>query len=369
MIIIAAETVTGPAKGVFQLLESQKTGDTSFFLFNFKINGFEGVPFEREAKRRGIEVHWLEQKGRHYYSLLRQSKKNALEHRINIVQTHGYKPSVIGLYLKYAIGANWVCFLHGTTVEDLKARIYHRIEGLFQVLADRVVLVCESQRRRIIGGMNRTRVHVIHNAVDLEHPVTFSQEPRHVRNLLGIQEGKRLIAVVGRFSHEKGFDVFLAAFSRVAAALNGVDALLVGDGKERDNLRNQARRLGLERRVHFVGHTDTPGDFMAEADLVVIPSRSEGIPNVALEALALSKPVIATAVGGTPEVIEHGRNGLLVPPEDPQALSAGILRVLTDPRLSKGFASEGLRRLRHSFSPTSRIEKILTIYETLLKDR
>ena len=116
-------------------------------------------------------------------------------------------------------------------------------------------------------------------------------------------------------------DVFLRAFRLVVRQVAGVRALIVGDGGERPSLESLARGLGLERDVLFVGYTSTPGDYLLAADVVVLPSRSECLPNVALEAMALGKPVVATSVGGVPEVIEDGRSGLLVPSEDEAALA------------------------------------------------
>jgi glycosyltransferase involved in cell wall biosynthesis len=131
---------------------------------------------------------------------------------------------------------------------------------------------------------------------------------------------------------------------------------------------DQAEELDVANRIRFVGHTKTPGDYMAGADIVVLPSRSEGIPNVALEAMAQGKPVIATAVGGVPEVIEDGKSGLLIPSENAEVMAQTILRLINDSGCSERISKNGLLRVKECFSVAIRCNEIVGLYQKLLEN-
>lgn len=365
MVIIAANDVSGPTKGIFQFIVDFKKYDAELHLYNFKTNTLLPEEFMRAAQSIGIQVHLFEQGNRSYLSLVRQAISQAKEKRINIVQTHGFKPSMIGFLLRLILGTKWICFMHGTTNENIKVRFYNFLDSLFQTFADKVVLVSESQRRKIFMG-NRSNVYVIHNAIDLHNPVAVSAKSVALRESLHLQEGVKLIMVVGRLSPEKGVDIFLEAFSQVLYSQKGIHAVIVGDGQEKERLMRQSEKLGIHEHVHFAGYTKNPGDFMQHADIVVIPSRSEGIPNVALEAMALKKPVIATSVGGVPEVIVHGESGILVPACDPHAMAESILSVISSRELSDKLLQGAAERVHQEFSKDHRSEKIYSIYEELI---
>ena len=366
MIVIAARSVTGPAKGVFQFLRKVSPDDVSWILYAFSFNGKLPVRFLEGAQQQNIPVFFLKQQGMSYFSLLRQAIKEVNFHEVSIIQTHGFKPSVLGFFVQLFCRVKWICFLHGTTSENLKVKLYYLIENIVQLFAARTVLVSEAQRDKILCGYDRNRVKILHNAINIDYPVPVSPDRQPVRDLLGLPDDCRLLVVVGRFSPEKGVDVFIDAVARLSQVNNGIRAILVGDGQERKRLKAQADRLDITDNLHFVGFTKTPGDYLVEADIVVVPSRSEGIPNAVLEAMALGKPVVATAVGGIPEIIEDGISGLLVPPERPDLLADAIETVLEDQEMYDRFVVNGKKRMKESFSIKQRVSKLLSIYHQVL---
>ncbi len=366
MIIVATADLSGPAKGVLQLLESFRQQSIPFYLYNFKVNGDPQENFYKEAKKKNIDVFFLEQRKKSYPAIILQARKEAMEKNIDIIQSHGFKPSVIGFFLKYLCRLKWVCFMHGTTTENLKVRIYHFIDNIFQLFADRVILVSEAQRDKIFNGLKKERVRVLHNAIDAKYPVRLSEKGKLVITELGMNENPECLVAVGRLSPEKGFDVLIDAFAELAPTRPAAHLIIVGDGQERDNLELQVSGHNLQDLVHFIGYSETPGDYITRADIVVLPSRSEGIPNVALEAMALEKPVVATRVGGTPEVIRHNRDGILVPSENPEALAAALTELLDNPRYAGELAANGLRRIQANFSPKKRVARVLDIYQEII---
>jgi glycosyltransferase involved in cell wall biosynthesis len=176
------------------------------------------------------------------------------------------------------------------------------------------------------------------------------------------------LGVVGRLSHEKGVDVLLEAFGRVRAERPTSALVVAGDGPERANLEAQASRLGLAEAVTFLGTVLPVEPLYPTLDLVVLPSRSEGLPNVLLEALRADVPVVATRVGAVPEVLEGSAAGLMAPPDDPAALADVILEALAvaaDP--GRGAAAAQARgEVVRRFSLDARVRAHRALYDAVL---
>jgi len=365
MLISATDHVSGPAKGIFQFFEHLDGKEVKISLYTFCLNESSENLFSRAARERNIPLHLLHQKGRSYVSLIRQTVRDVRREGFDIVQTHGFKPTFLGFFAKMLCKVRWICFMHGTTSEDAKVAFYNLVDAVLQRGADRTVLVSEAQRRRIMGGGNTERVLVLHNAVDLRAPMARSADALSVREFLGVPPDFRVVVTVGRVSPEKGMDVLIQAFRMLRQNVEQVMLVLVGEGQERPSLERQVKALGLDRWVRFTGFTETPGDYLEGADLFVLPSRSEGIPNAVLEAMALGIPVVATAVGGVPEIITDGEDGRLVPPEDPGELAGAMAELLRDPQLRTRFIENGKERVEKAFSIEARVAGLRQIYDEI----
>lgn len=165
------------------------------------------------------------------------------------------------------------------------------------------------------------------------------------RRVAGARPEDRLVVQVGRLAGVKGPDVALEAFSAVVREEPHARLVFVGEGHLRPYLERRATRLGIREQVCLAGHLYQPDDVIAAADVVILPSRNEGFGHALLEAMALGRPVVATAVGGVPDIVEDGVNGLLVPPNDRSALAGAILRLLRDRPLADrlGRAARGVK--------------------------
>jgi glycosyltransferase involved in cell wall biosynthesis len=159
-----------------------------------------------------------------------------------------------------------------------------------------------------------------------------------------------VVVTVGRLYRQKGLKYFLESAARIHQVAPRVRFWIAGEGVLRERLEARIRRLGLENVVTLLGQQPDVAAIMAASDVFVMPSLGEGLSNVLLEAMTLAKPVVATRVGGTPEVVRDGETGWLVPPREPAALAAAILKVLRDPDLAARVGVSGRDLVARRFS-------------------
>jgi glycosyltransferase involved in cell wall biosynthesis len=187
-------------------------------------------------------------------------------------------------------------------------------------------------------GLDHTRVRMINNPVDI------AAVRRAAREAPPCEPARPYILAVGRLEHQKGHDILLDAYARSGAAREA-DLVILGRGTREAELRAQAARLGLADKVRFLGFTANPWSWMARARLFVLPSRWEGFPSVAVEALACGAPTLVTACDfGPAEVVEHGVSGWVAPPQDAAAFAAAMRTLLDAPALMARFAAAGRER-------------------------
>jgi len=285
---------------------------------------------------------------------------------ITSLQSHGYKSHLVCLLVKLVTGLPWVALVHGWTEENLKVRGYNLLEKLLVRLADRIVPVSRSLEDRLkLGSRQARRCVVIANAAD---PVPPHPGGSGLRERFGIPSGQVLIGVVGRLSPEKGHRFLIQALPLLAEQLERVTLILVGDGQERRRLTELALSLGLEQKVILAGYQTEVTPFYHACDLIALPSLSEGMPNAALEAMRCSRPVLATRVGGIPEVVLEGETGFLVAPGDPQALADALVRLLADLPRAALMGAFGRRRAESCFDPQERTGKLAALHKELERD-
>jgi glycosyltransferase involved in cell wall biosynthesis len=239
--------------------------------------------------------------------------------------------------------------------------------------SDRLILVAEALRPRFrfhVAGEDQPKLAVIHNGVELEVPAALELRRAALRARLNVQPGTAVMAVVGRVEPLKGTEVLFEALSRLPRGCRDYRLLLVGpvDATYREKLQGLAERLQLAGRVEFVGYQASVQPWIAVADLLVHPSIYEAFPRVILEAMVLSKPVVASRVGGVAEAVVDGETGLLVPAEDPDALATALARCLTDVSLRERMGKAGRERVAASFGAEGHARRIEAEYAALVAD-
>lgn len=194
------------------------------------------------------------------------------------------------------------------------------------------------------------KILVIHNAISLSRFDLSRIDRGAVRRELGIAESDSVVGIVGKLHEGKGVYELLRAVNSIAKEFNSVKLLFVGDGPERDGIIKEAGRMGLTDNIIITGIRQDVQRMYAAMDIFALPSHNEGMPTVLIEAMAMKIPVIATPVGGVPEIIHNGENGLLVLPGDEKGLSDAIRNFMTDKRFAARIGAKGRQTVESEFS-------------------
>jgi glycosyltransferase involved in cell wall biosynthesis len=243
-----------------------------------------------------------------------------------------------------------------------RARVAAAVEAIHQVCA---VSAAIGDAASSLAHPQRP-VRVVPNGADTR--VFAPRTASEARARLGLPDDGPIVSYVGKLVPRKGVDTLVEAMGLLARRPAGAPLLVAaGIGEEQPALERRATELGVGDRVLFVGKVahDEVGWWMAAGDLVVLPSLSEGLPTVICEAMNVGRPVVATAVDGTPEIVRDGRTGLLVPPSDPGALAGALGRVLDEPVLAGQMGREALRIGRDEYTWDANARTMSAIYEDL----
>jgi glycosyltransferase involved in cell wall biosynthesis len=356
--------VSGPGRQLAALADHLAPAGVELLVVTFHRGDRPRAPYLDYLERAGVRYTLIPESHLLDVRLIPRLRRVLARWRPHIVQTHGYKPTAL-VYALRRTGATWpwIAFFHGATSENPKTKFYHWLDRRIMGCADNVVVMSRSHAADFshLGG----KVHVVYNAAIPLPPAAELRSPAPpLAAGFGGEIARPLVGVVGRLSPEKGVDLFLHACRELERRGRTVSAIVAGDGPERRNLTSLRDALGLQDSVHFVGLVGDLQPLYAELDVLVIPSRSEGLPNVLLEALRADVPVVATRVGAISEVLDSSMAGVLVPPCSPAALADGIAQALP---LKVDLRSRAARRnVTERFSLESRCARHLELYHALL---
>lgn len=286
--------------------------------------------------------------------------------RIQIVHSYGFYPNVFTVPVAWLAGASIVVASIRDT-GDLLSPLQRRVQKMVCRLADCVLVNAEAIRGSLLAqGYDPSNIVVIRNGITLSK---FAGEDRGavLRRELGLPLSARLVAVFSRLNRMKGVQYFLDSAIVLAARFPDVRFLVVGDGGSKKELEEYAARVGLGQRIVFTGFRSDIPDVLSQVAISVLPSLSEGTSNTLLESMAAGIPVIATRVGGNPEVVEDEVSGLLVPPRDSAALAAATGRLLEDEDLALRLGQAGMRRVSELFSIAGSVHQTEHLYQRLVE--
>ena len=362
--LIAPTHFGGAERVVLGLTESLSKDQFQVVVGAFVNVHFRQNEFVERLEKAGIrhEVFWLKRTIdiENVYRIVRFIRREG----IRLIHSHGYRSDIIGLVAAKMSGLPIVSTVHGWVSIDSRLRFYEKCDRIALRFFDRVMPVSDHIGNALTAsGIDPAKITRMHNAIPAdtkakEGPVNITRSRR--------EKGDIIIGIIGRLSPEKDVPSFLKAAGLVAEKFNQASFLVVGEGPERERLQRMARELGLDGKVRFTGFVEDMGSIYSSIDLLVISSLTEGIPLVVLEAMHQGIPVVSTRVGGIPEVIENGVDGILVEPGDSHALSRAIESLVLDDNKYVEISRNGRDRIARSFNRSVWVKEMETIYKNVL---
>ena len=347
----------------------ERLNRTLFALFN---DGF----LARKLKEQGAKVSILQEKGfpidiQIIAKLAGLMKKEG----IHVVHTHGYKGNVIGgIAAKLSGCPILIRTEHGKPPSTLKAG-FSKIT-LFSLMdyfigrywTDKIVAVSSDLSKILEERYPSEKIITIYNGLDVSE--FDGRSPSiNLKPEFGITDENKLIGIFARLNPEKGIGLFLKAAKLISLTAPQIRFFIVGEGPLYDELKDETARLNLEKNVILAGFREHAIDLLCQMDVVVLSSVHEGMPMVLLEAMALRRPIVATAVGGIPEVIEHRKTGILVPPGDVHSLAMACLELIENETLAKQIGIDARKKVEKRFLAQGMLDKLLSLYQESLQKK
>ncbi|MFI4861762.1 MAG: glycosyltransferase [Phycisphaerales bacterium JB063] len=288
--------------------------------------------------------------------------------KVDIWHSHDYKTDVLGLLIRRMCpGLRLVSTVHGFTRENLKTRFYARLNDMALRHYDHVFAVSPMLTRHCAEhGVAPSRLSYLPNAIELDsYPMRCDHDHRGAREALGTHPGRPAIAMLGRLSKEKGVDRALHLFREIRTFHTAAVLHLIGNGPEYGRLESLAKAIGVRDAVVFHGWSSDPAPILRGMDLLLSTSHREGMPNALLEAMAMGVPIAASAVGGVPEMLDHGRCGQLLTPGDVAAWPSQMLPLLSPSPERSAMLMHARQRIESEYSFSERMRRVRTLYESI----
>lgn len=287
--------------------------------------------------------------------------------RIQILHCHGYGATTFGRIAGLLSGKPVIVHEH---MVDVTIPSYQKVvDKLLSRFTAKGVAVSKAVKAFMAGprSIPEYRMQVIYNCVPAEYCELFSDKQKDaVAERYGIPEEKMIVGIVGRLDPVKGHTDFLMAAEQVLKAVPQTCFVIVGEGELRAELEEYALQLGIQNDVLFLGHCENIKEIVSLFDLLASSSLSEGLPLNILEAMAQGKPVVATSVGGIPEVVQEGKNGFLVPAKSPDKLADRMITLLDNDKLRHELGVNALKHCQQSFLAPVSVSKLVKLYNELL---
>lgn len=292
---------------------------------------------------------------------------------VRVWHAHEYKSNVIGLIVGRLLGLKLVSTVHGWVELSPKLNFFYKLDHWALRHFDRVVVVSQDLYEHCSArGVDRAHLRLIQNGIEVEQ-YQRRRNPQEARRQFARAEvsnaasPRLVIGTLGRLAGEKGFAYLIEAFARLCGEGKDIELWIAGDGNEQSALEAQAVRHGIADRVKFLGHVTDTVELYECFDIFCLPSLREGLPNVLLEALAMTVPAVATTVGGISSVLDDGANSRLVPPGSADALHDALCDLIENPGLRDRLAAAGRQLVEREFDFRARMNKMIAVYDELFE--
>lgn len=357
----------GPGRTILDCAVSLREKECAVIIGIFNGGQETMGAYAEEAIRRGLTVKTIKERGRFDYRIVHRLTSLIDEVNPDIIHTHDFRSNIFGLIAASMRGKPVVSTVHGWIANDIKGKVYVFLDKIALRFFSLIIAVSDRTRRLVERtGVSKDKIAVISNALRLDQYV-IDRSSSTFRQELGIKPHTALIACIGRLSPEKGQHAFLMAARELAQEFDHVKFVLVGIGPIQEQLERYVMENGLSEWIVFCGYRSDMINIYNGVDLVVQSSYTEGMPNVVLEALLMGVPVIATDVGGTGEVIEAGKSGVLIKPGSVSAIVEQIRNFLRNPSMFRAMAMLGRQMVEEKFDHRKRVEKLAGIYRDVMR--
>lgn len=313
-----------------------------------------------ECKKRGIPAQIFPCRGKLDPQTILQIRKFLTANQIEIIHSHGYKSNIYAYFSSVGLQVRRFATCHNWLGDDAKMKFYAVLDRFFLRQFDRVIAVSPDVKKKILAsGIPEKKVTIIRNGIGIEQ-FAGSKASSHIRQELGIPQENTVVGTVGRLSQEKGHRHLLNIVPAIAEKFHNVTFLIVGDG----NLKAELQTKYSHPAIIFTGFRRDLPELYKSMDIFVLPSLTEGLPMVLLEAMASQLPVVASNVGAVPEVLIDGKTGFLVEPGDEGALLEKIVKLL-DADLAQEMGRYGRERVKSRYSSESMAEEYAVLYREM----
>jgi len=317
------------------------------------------APFVESMKTRGIDCEMISMRGDLDLFLVLRVLKFIRRHASQLVHTHLIHADLYGTLAARLAGIPTVVSTKHGYNPWRTHRLYAFLDRLAALLQDRIITISDALGRWLVEveGLPQKKLSTVHYALDVNHfrPSTAGNLP--------LEASQPVIGTVSRLIHQKGIHILLQAFAACARQHRTISLVVVGDGPERSNLEDLAEKLGLGHRVHFLGYRSDVDQIFPQMDIFALPTFGEGFGLVLLEAMACSKPVVATDVMSIPEIVQPGKTGFLVPAKDVSALAEALDTLIANPELRDRFGKVGFQRVKRDFTVERMVQKTAEVYQ------
>ena len=325
------------------------------------IDGTIG-PLGEELQQAGIPVTSLRRQPGFDWALIGAIRRHLREGGFDVVHCHQYTPYVYGWFAAFGTSVKVVFTEHGRFYPDRYRYKALAINMLMARLTSAMVAISSATRLALARYefMPRSRIRVVYNGIEALKPE--ADAVRLLRRTLDIPDTAFVVGTVSRLDPIKNQAMMLRAFARFLENCPHAWLVVVGDGPERDNLETLASQLDISHRVSFTGFINNPVNHLALMDVFLLSSHSEGTSMTLLEAMSLGIPVVVTSVGGNPEIVTEGTNGLLTPSDDERAFAMAMTGLWQDPKLRKQLGQGGYAQFQERFSRQAMVAAYQKIY-------
>jgi glycosyltransferase involved in cell wall biosynthesis len=357
--VLHLSTSSGP--GGAERMISTLTAELNQGQFRVIVGLFRSGWLQTECEARGVQTCVMPLAGLFNLQWFRACLRLLRREQVALIHAHEFSAILCGWIVATLAGLPFVATVHGKNYfwEKLRRRVTYRLVSRHGTL----VVVSQDLKRFVCDkvGVAGNRVEVIYNGVAPAQMVT-DEEVQKCKAELEVSGSYPMLGVVGSLYPVKGHRFLLEAMQEIIRQWPKAQLLVIGRGELEVSLKEQVEQLAIGANVHFLGMRQDVPRLLSLLDVCILPSLSEGLSLALLEAMASGKPVVATRVGGNPELIDHGRTGFLVQPEDARDLAANLLKLLNDPETMQQFGRQAEERVRQHFSMKQMVDRYRGLY-------